>query len=248
MKIDISAIQLSKQDVEKGLELPQFITEDLVYLCGFLAGDGCFSFRPKKYEYSITCVGHPKDEKSLYENVIVPLFKKLFKITVIPRLYDKGTTFGIRIYSKSLFLFFTRIMQMPYSYKSGKVIIPEIIRYDEGLVKYFIQGFADADFCLCLKRRYRKIPYYPTIIGVSKSKVIIQQISDFLKSKEIKFSLQLDAKRIDKRIIKGYTISSRVYISGRTQVDKWMSVIGFRSPKFLGIYSKIAGEGFEPSA
>lgn len=38
------------------IKIPE-ITNDLAYLCGVLAGDGCIYVRPEKSEYEVSCVG-----------------------------------------------------------------------------------------------------------------------------------------------------------------------------------------------
>lgn len=103
---DLTKIQFTRKEIKRGVVLPGNTTEELAYLSGFLAGDGSFNIRPKKkHEYSIKAVGNPKDEVTFYIQIITPLFKKLFNIDVTPKLFDGNTTYGIRIYSRSLFKF-----------------------------------------------------------------------------------------------------------------------------------------------
>ena len=97
-----SNIKFSKGDKNKGLFLPSELTEDLAYICGVLLGDGHLHFREEKKEYSIKCVGHPTDEKEFYDNIIIPILKKVFGIEVEAKLYDNKTTYGFQIFSKSL--------------------------------------------------------------------------------------------------------------------------------------------------
>ena len=229
---DLSEIKLTKKDIEKGVNLPTEVSEDLAYLSGFLAGDGSFNIRIKKYEYSMKAVGNPKDEINFYNEIIVPIFKKLFNIDVKPRLYDGNTTYGIRIYSKSIFMFFTQIIGIPSGYKSGKINIPKIFNNDK-LVASFIRGFADADFSLCIVKSN-----YPIIKGVSKSKQMIIEISNFLKRKEIKFWIKLDYVHLDSRIKSGKTIENLININGRKNLQLWMKYIGFKMPKILEKYEK----------
>ena len=83
---------MSKRDREKGLKIPTKLSEDLAYLCGVLIGDGHLQYRKDRSEYGIICVGHPIDENDFYDDVIAPLFKKVFGIEVFPKLYDGAGT------------------------------------------------------------------------------------------------------------------------------------------------------------
>ena len=70
MQVKIDFQNLSKKDKLRGLKIPPKITPNLAYLCGIFAGDGSINFREKKKEYSIKCVGNPKDEKPFYRKII----------------------------------------------------------------------------------------------------------------------------------------------------------------------------------
>ena len=48
---------------------PYDFTEELAYLCGVFAGDGSLNIRKKKWEYSLKCVGNPKDERIFYDEL-----------------------------------------------------------------------------------------------------------------------------------------------------------------------------------
>jgi hypothetical protein len=133
-----------------------------------------------------------------------------------------------------LLFFFNKILEVPVGKKSDKIFIPKIILSSDKLTKAFIQGLADADFSLCLKRRYKKVAYYPTIAGFLNSKRMMKQISVYLRRKCIPHSLLLNVKSFDKRFNKFWT-SHRIYIYGKKNVYKWMLTIGFRNPKFLKI-------------
>jgi len=229
--LDLTRIELTKKDIEKGIVLPTVISEDLAYLSGFLAGDGSFNFRTKKHEYSIKAVGNPKDEIDFYNEIIIPLFKKLFNIGIKPRFYDGDTTYGIRIYSKSIFMFFTKIIGIQLGYKSKKISIPEIFKNNEKLIMSFIEGFADADFCFTLKKRYKKEFYYPCIEGESASKKIIDDIAFYLDKFGFKFT-KCKIVRFDKRVNKSIT-TFRIDLNGYLQLFIWMMTIGFRNLKYI---------------
>jgi len=229
--INIQDIPLGKKDLKKGLVLPRKITTDLAYLCGFLLGDGSLRLRVKKHEYSIKCVGDPQTEKEFYDTVIKKLFKKVFNLDIKPKYHDAGTTYGITIFSKTLFYFFTRKIGIPFGKKCERIFIPTIFRRSDKLLRSFIQGFADADFCLTLKKRYKEYHYYPAIEGGSVSRVIIDEIASYLEKWGFRFS-KCKVVQFDKRVNK-YEIKYRIDINGHIQLVKWMKTIGFRNPKYL---------------
>ncbi len=212
------------------LHIPSAISPDIAYLLGFVAGDGHLAARIKKNgtDYLLKCVGNPKDEKPLYNNIIAPLFFKLFGLSVVPKYHDGKTTYGIAIWRKDVVYFFHNL-GIPIGRKSDIIVVPESVKGSDALLKSFIQGFADADFCLTLKRRCRKYQYYPVIVGASKSSQIIREISDYLVKNGFRVSSQYNRTVYDKR--HGNTTISTLQLYGNEQLLKWIEFIGFRNPK-----------------
>jgi len=248
--INIEDIVLSKRELELGFHLPVELTEDLAYFCGLLMGDGHLCFDKERGDYLIDIGGNPADEKPFYDLVVVDIIKRLFGIKLKAN-HLNGGTYGIRFQSKSLLVFLIQKLGMPYGKKCGIAFIPDTFKSSEHLFASFIQGFADADFSLYLRRRYKEIPYYPTIGGCSKSRRIIEEISSFLTSKGITCSTSFDRVTLDKRTNKFYG-KSWVYVYGVKNLFSWMKLIGFRNPKYLNIFEsvreKITAEfGFEPN-
>lgn len=224
---------LSKMDKSRNLHLPIKITEDLAYLIGVFAGDGSIGYREKKHEYSIKCVGNPKDEKKFYQKIIKPKFKKIFGITIKPKLFDKRTTFGFRIYSKSLILFLTKIMELPLGSKYNKLKIPSLIKNDPKLVKLFIRGLFDTDGCISFKKKNKEKPYYPVISFSSNDSKFTKEINKEILKYGFKTCLILNYKLIDSRVKKGFTIINRIELNGKTNFKLWLKEISFFSPKHL---------------
>ena len=205
------------------------VTTDLAYLVGVLAGDGSINVRPK-HDYEIKCVGDVK-EHEFYDLILCPIFKKLFGLNVKAKLHDAGTTYGVRIWSKSPVQFFTEEFGLPAGKKYEKLRIPTQLRGSEELIKAFIQGLADTDFSLALKRRFKDRRYYPVIVGVSKSREFMGEVSAFLEKFGFSVSKHFDKVQEDKRF--GKTTTHVVQLYGHEQLAKWMIEIGFRNPKHL---------------
>lgn len=231
MAIDISDIELSNVDLKKGVKLPTELSEDLAYLCGVLTGDGNISFREKKKSCVITCLGNLKDEKDFYDRIIIPLFKSIFNINLIPKAFTRDNTYGVQIHSRSIGRLFNRL-GIPSGNKSGIIEIPNIFQESEKLTKLFITGLADADFCLTLKKRYTDTQYYPVVVGASKSKKIMEQVTYYLNVWGLSVCKDFDRPKLDKRFNK-YTTTHMIYLYGHEQLVKWMHIIGFKNPKNL---------------
>jgi len=222
------------------VEIPERINEKLAYLVGFISGDGHICVRKYKHEYSIFCTGNLIDEKYFYKNFIRKIFIDLFKITPKIRIDKKNNTINLVVYSKRLVFYLSDYCGIPIGAKSGKIKIGRIFNSSFNLKCAFIQGFVDADFSLCLKKRYKKIPYYPVISGTSKSKKVILEISNFLRnSTNITFSLNLNKIQYDNRFKNKMTVTHNIHIYGRKNLSEWVKIIGFRNSKYLKILKKL---------
>ncbi len=153
MKLDLSNIQFSKPDKQRGVKLPNYLSNDLAYICGVLAGDGHIS---KDYggkcRNLIYCGGNPRDEVEFYDKTICSLFYKIFNIKLNPKHFSDGC-YGIKFESKGLVEFFTKIFGFSRGKKYKKLRIPLLILKKEKLTKQFISGLFDTDFGFCIKNK-----------------------------------------------------------------------------------------------
>ena len=223
---------LNKKDKLKGLKVPK-ISNNLAYLCGVFAGDGSINFRKNKNEYSIKCVGNPKDEKEFYTQIIAPKFNRVFGFTPEIKERDKKTTFGLVVYSKTLLIYLTQEIGLPLGEKYSSLKIPKKFLKDENLTINFIMGVFDTDGCICFKRKYKNYPYYPTISLSSKSSKFIYEISGILKKWGFNVVETYDYRFKDVITKKGFTEISRLELNGRINLNLWLKKVGFYSPKHL---------------
>ena len=212
------------------VRIPKIIDEKIAYIIGFLCGDGHICIRPEKHEYSIYFTGNLKDEYNFYLNFLKPLIANTFMIQPKVKIQKSNATINLIIYSKKLVEFVVEKFDIPVGKKSDKIEIPKAILNKRKLIISFIRGFADADFSLYLKKRYKKFPYYPVISGVSKSKKFILQVSMFLKNLNINHYLYLSEDS---------SKPNRIEINGIKAVTKWMKIIGFRNYKYLTVYRNL---------
>ncbi|HLC53107.1 MAG TPA: hypothetical protein VJK03_01050 [Candidatus Nanoarchaeia archaeon] len=216
--------ELTPKERINNLIIPNLVDEDLAYFCGILAGDGSIRYQKEKGQYEVHCAGNPKDEKEFYNEIVVPLIKKLFNLDVKPKYLDKAKIYGIDICSKNIVKYLNEFIGLPLGNKYDSLHIPKIFINDKIFVRNFICGLADTDFHLQIKRGY-----YPVIKGVSKSESFIKEIRMFLEQDGFKvcnYKRQQFDERVNKTIIT-YSIE----LSGYKQFIPWMEKIGFRHPK-----------------
>ena len=219
--------------VKKELILPENISEDLAYICGFIAGDGSIYTRMSKHDYIIKCVGNPKSEREYYHQTIGPLFKEIFNLDVNLQVQDCGETYGFVMYSKQLLTYLTQNIGLPCGKKYDSLRIPPIIKNNEKLLISFLRGLADTDFYLGLKRGSKANPYYPVITGCSKSFDFMSEVANEFEKFGFKVTRYFDYKQLDIRFKKGYSIIHRIDLNGHVNYRLWMKLIGFKNPRHL---------------
>ncbi len=229
----LNKIFLNKKDKLKGLKIPKESTEDLAYLSGVLAGDGSLGYRQNKNEYSLKCVGNPKDEKDFYLNIVGPKFEKVFGFIPTMKTFDKNTTFGFRIFSKSLVCYLTQTIGLPLGPKNNSLKIPSKINTNKMLLMNFVRGLFDTDGSISFKKRYKQHPYYPVISFSSRKESFTKEIAAFLKEEGFKIVEIYNYKIEDKRMKTGFTIINRIELNGNKNLSLWMTKISFSSPKHL---------------
>ena len=68
---------------------------------------------------------------------------------------------------------------------------------------------------------------------MSKSEILIRDVSISLKQFGFRVYESYNCRRRDDRVKKGFTVISRVDLAGKSNLMLWMSDIGFSSPKHL---------------
>ena len=219
--------------VRKELIFPASISEDLAYICGFMAGDGSIYTRMSKHDYIIKCVGNPKKEREFYHQTIGPLFKGLFNLDVNLKVQDCGETYGFVVYSKELLTYLTESIGLPCGKKYDSLRIPPTIKNNKQLLIAFLRGLADTDFYLGLKRGSKINPYYPIITGCSKSFEFMNEVANQFEKLGFKVTRYFNYKQLDIRFKNGYSIINRVELCGHDNYKLWMKLIGFKNPRHL---------------
>lgn len=247
MRLDLSNINLSHNDMRKNLFLPEIMTDNLAEDIGIMIGDGCLSiFRNKrKTNYDISCIGNLYDEKYYYKNYIRNLKFRLFNINFSFTEIRRDSTCKLRAYSKGIIGFYNKAIGLPIG-KKEKISIPRIIFSKKSFLISCIRGIDDTDFSLVFKRKDSEIPYYPVIKIISRSKNLIDDLKCGLTRLNFKPTTSCNIFVFDKRT-KKYYIYNSLDLNGKNQLEKWMKIIGFNNLKNQIKYKFWKENDFGPS-
>jgi hypothetical protein len=196
------------------------LNEKTAELIGALSGDGHIYRKFNKYRIGFT--GHPVTDKLYFEylrEIIRDEWNKESKII------DRKNRIQIIINSKEKCLFLTEELNIPYGKgKSEKITIPEVIRKDWNLSKYFIRGVVDTDGTVFSVKKPR-VERYPSIEITSISKELMEEIKLILEDQGFRVS-----KIWNFISMPGNTITYRFGLNGKVQLKKWIEEISFSNP------------------
>jgi intein/homing endonuclease len=214
IKYELKGISMGSGARKKITNLPFFIDEELLYLVGYLFGDGCL----KSKEWTI----HFCDEYLLQIEKINTIIIKLFGIGgKITKFNDNK--YELHVYSKALAIFFNKLFDMPYG-KKKRIIMPKIIENDQKLKLSFLRGFSDADGGVPRMEEYKIIPNWilnaPNIEIASKYQNILLDLKEVLKKQGIIPNIYYHKKNDSYRLI----------ISGKKNIFKCKEIVIFEHP------------------
>jgi hypothetical protein len=214
LNLDISDVNYSKSDLNKGIKLPTKLTPELAEEIGMHSGDGFLS--AKRYDYRLK--GNPRDEKEYY-NYIQSLFKRLYNLDV--NLKESYKSFGFELYSQAFWEFKIKVIGI----KPGKkedIFLPNKLKVnDVRILAGFIRGLFDTDGSLCFKTKYGYERYYPEISISLISKQLIQEVGEILKMIGLKPRVYFNERY------------GRISIYGINALKRYEELIGWSSQKNL---------------
>jgi len=186
-----------------------------------IAADGCIQ---KNY---LCMWGNITEDRLYYDQHVVPLFEKEFKIILNPHEKKSNAVYGFYLCNKKLVEELSKELNFKEGNKTYSVRIPGKIMESskKGVKCAFIRGFADCDGCLNFSRSYGKynnfkktFHHYPRILLSSASKNLMIDLSRLLKECEIKHFIRKNGK------------NQLLEIKGVSRLEKWMELIGFSNP------------------
>ncbi len=209
------------------------LTKEFAEILGMFAADGCLQ---KKY---ICMWGNIHEDKEYYDNIVCPLFSKVFNKKVVAHEKKSNGVYGFYICDKEVIDTFKElgfIRNKTYTVKAPN----EIIKSDnQEIYSAFIRGFTDCDGGISFMKRKGKYSEfktkyntYPRIsIGVVSAN-IINDLSNMLHKLKVKHTVYKAKKRKNK-----WGEVYRITIRGPERVEDWMKKIGFDNPAQLTRYA-----------
>lgn len=159
------------------------ITPGLAEVAGMFAADGCLQ---KGY---LCMWGNIYQDKNYYDNVVGPLFSKIFKTKFNIHEKVSNSVYGFYMCNREVVKFFNKKLGFPIGTKTYTVSTPAIILKSKNKQIYssFIRGFTDCDGNLNFDRRRgnyslfkRTYPCYPRLEIKCASSNIIKDIQFML--------------------------------------------------------------------
>ena len=241
MKFDISKIEFSKRDREKGIILPSHLTEELAEDIGIHTGDGSLYLCNKWKTCREFCYSFNAKEKD-YLKYVSNYKKNLYNIPKV-RLYSKAGEIGFKFNSLAITNFYKIYFNIPIGKKTN-ISAPNIIKKcnDVRIISGYLRGVIDTDFSLILRKKCNKL--YPSFEGTFSGIKLVNSLSKLFDKLKIKNNL-LQYNVYDKRTGKTY-LSNQIILSGRERVNKVLKLIKPANDKYSEKIRLMGPEGFEP--
>jgi len=238
-------IEFSKNDIKRGLKLPERLTPALAEDIGIMVGDGNIGF--------FTGLGHGNYEVGVTGNMITDyhflsryvkgLKLKLFGLGFYFQVRPAIKTCRLRMYSKGLVNFYNKTIGLPLGSKKN-VGIPDIILNSDIInKKFFLRGLADTDMTLIFKRVKKDVLHYPVIKLGTVSINLVLHVKKMLEDIGFGPSISLNMEAYHTKAKKTYR-THQLYLNGKRNLQKWVQEIGFKNPKNLLRYNLWKNQGF----
>ena len=229
-------ITLSKKDMQRGIKIPPLRNHLLAELCGIHIADGHLGFRKNKGEYLIQCTGNLIDDRAYYDNHLRFLWESLFGLKVNFRERTIDNTYELRVYSKSIAVFFNEVLELPFGKKSHSITIPKWIKETSKdkiskEMKACIRGIVDNDFYFVLDRGS------PELGAWFASKDLVLDLWKYFKLLGLEPRTRLDVKYYNKSSQKDL-IRHQLRIRRIEDIKLWFSEVGTNNPKIYKRYQE----------
>jgi hypothetical protein len=224
IEFNLSEIEFSRRDKEKGIIIPTRLTKELAEDIGIHLGDGSLYRNGSCKTLQFSCSGHI-DERAHME-YIVKLKEQLYNIqNVNYKIF--GNELRIIFHSYALAMFYTKVIGFPIGSKKY-IGAPKLIMdcKDLDVIAGFLRGIIDTDFSLVIRKKNGK--GYPTLQAAFASKKLILDLAELFSRLDILNYIELDQVRFHRKAQKYYT-SQIIWISGFKRLNIWLKAIGFRN-------------------
>jgi hypothetical protein len=234
-KINIKQIRFKTK-----INFPTSLSRELAEEIGIHIGDGSLFFRKKEnhYDYVVCLSG----EEESYKDYVIKLVKKIYGI--LPSYIDTDrikNSINIEYNSKLLFLW-KKSLGLPVGHKN-EIIIPKFIS-NSSFVVDCLRGIFDTDGSITFKKKNDIYHTYPVLKIDNKSPKLVLQINSLLKKIGINSSFELNRPHTSSR--GSITHVSTIYISGRSNLIKWFSLVSPKNEIHISKYQIWKKFGFCP--
>ena len=202
------------------------ITEELSEILGMFAADGNLQ------EGHISIWGNIHEDKKYYDEIVCPLFSRVFNKIVTAHEKRSNSVYGFYICDKKIINIFKEFGFTKRKTESVRAPKEVLLSNDKKIISAFIRGFTDCDGCLNFMKRCekgyskfkRKYHTYPRIFIKIVSKDMIEDLSYLLKKLDIKHTKSTyESKQANTK--DPWVITIR----GKTEINNWMDKIGFNN-------------------
>ncbi|MBT4539225.1 hypothetical protein HOI26_03450 [Candidatus Woesearchaeota archaeon] len=225
------------------------ITPELAEIFGIHVGDGYLRYHGRTKELDIS---GSYEEKSYYDNHMIPLFNKTFNLKIEGKYFPSRKTYGFVVREPEVIEIFKQF-GFPSGKKSTIIKVPDCILYSNSkkIVSAFLRGYFDTDGCLTFRNRKgknkysafkKKFNYYPRILLISVSKDLIEDIKKLLVKFDFKYYTCVYQPKN-----KNWNDVYRLRLLGNRNLIKWMMHIGTKNPVKLSRYEIWENYGFCPT-
>ncbi len=222
------------------------LTEELAEICGIHAGDGYLRYTGKRKELDIS---GGIEEKEYYDNYVIPLINKLFKLSIKGVCFPLRKTYGFRCYNRTV-VFTLASFGFPSGKKTTIVSIPKQISECKKIKIpcAFLRGYFDTDGCLNFDKKIknssqfqRKYHYYPRLKFSTCSQELARGFQKLVK--RFGFNCKLYTHKPKKET---ESLKYILQITGNKAIEHWMLLIGSKNPSKVSRYLIWKKYGFCP--
>lgn len=212
------------------MKIPKKISIQLAEEIGWHIGDGSMNFYNNKGKlrglYQLR--GHIEDDKEHYQEIIKPLFERLFTTKIKIREMPSTRVLGFQIWNDNL-VEFKKSLKLPLG-KKFEIKIPPALLSNINLKKAVIRGIFDTDGGIYLERKNNKLypRLYITTISFKLSEQLLN-LFDELGLRSTRYS-QLYNQKFNRQ--RSYIITIR----GVEMFHKFIRTIKPKNPKHMKKY------------
>lgn len=229
MDFDLSKVRFSKADKIKNIQIPKFLTLELVEDIGIHIGDGTmYKCNSKRTSISISHSTHTTERE--YLEYVLALKKSLYNLQKVRKVIY-GNELRITLNSIAIATFYNSVFNLPIGKKTKTIDIPKIIKNsNKDIIASCVRGIIDTDFSLTTKFRYGK--HYPVLEGSFASKNLILSLSKLFSKLGISYNLLLNERKFHKKTNKFHTQHS-IAINGYERIKRFLEIVGFSNSSKL---------------